>query len=328
MTNKPIDISVIVPVYNTEKLLPRCIDSILAQSFTNFELIIIDDGSTDGSGTICDEYAAKDSRVKVIHKANGGVSSARNAGLDIATGKWITFADADDYVNTEWLKSFMENTSDTDIVIQGIKFIPIDGNTSSDRIITTIISPDIPFLISQLLSCGIMGYLFNKIFKLKLIKQNRIKFNTDIHFREDEIFVTKYLEFTKSYICIEKINYYYSSPSEKKTYKGSITEATPHICTSIISICQNKIPEVIKNKLRWSVKGYVIEKLLNNHRLSSHDIQIYRTFIINSGSPKNFSDQILNCVIYFSPLLGKISNKIIQLIHHYSSPNNKKWQYQ
>lgn len=83
-------ISVIVPVYNTEKYLHRCVDSILAQTFTDFELLLIDDGSTDSSGAICDEYAQKDSRVRVFHKENGGASSARNLGLDNATGEWIT----------------------------------------------------------------------------------------------------------------------------------------------------------------------------------------------------------------------------------------------
>ena len=97
-------ISVIVPVYNTEKYLNRCIDSILAQTFTDFELLLIDDGSTDCSGKICDEYAAKDSRVRVFHKENGGVSSARNMGLDNAQGEWITFVDSDDWVHEDFLK--------------------------------------------------------------------------------------------------------------------------------------------------------------------------------------------------------------------------------
>ena len=91
-------ISVIVPVYKAEKYICRCVDSILAQTFTDFELLLIDDGSPDNSGAICDEYAASDSRVKVFHKENGGVSSARNVGLDNACGEWITFVDADDWI--------------------------------------------------------------------------------------------------------------------------------------------------------------------------------------------------------------------------------------
>ena len=93
-----IKISVIVPVYNVEKYLPRCIDSILNQTFTDFELILVDDGSTDNSGQICDTYAEKDSRVKVVHKKNGGVSKARNVGLDNVLGKYITFCDSDNSI--------------------------------------------------------------------------------------------------------------------------------------------------------------------------------------------------------------------------------------
>lgn len=90
-------VSVIVPVYNTEKYLPECIDSIINQSYLNLEIILINDGSTDNSSKICDEYASKDKRIIVIHKANGGQADARNAGLDIANGKYITFIDSDDY---------------------------------------------------------------------------------------------------------------------------------------------------------------------------------------------------------------------------------------
>lgn len=91
-------ISIIVPVYNAKKTLGRCIDGILSQTFKNFELLLINDGSTDRSGELCDEYAAKDQRIKVFHKENGGVISARNVGLDHTKGKWITFVDGDDYI--------------------------------------------------------------------------------------------------------------------------------------------------------------------------------------------------------------------------------------
>jgi len=110
MNTRP-KISVIVPVYNTEKYLRECVDSILAQTFTDFELILVDDGSTDQSGVICDEYAQADARVRVFHKPNGGVSSARNLGLDNAQGEWIVFADADDILPDESLSIRFEAIS-------------------------------------------------------------------------------------------------------------------------------------------------------------------------------------------------------------------------
>ena len=99
--NRESLISVIVPVYNVDNYLPRCVDSILAQSYPELEIILVDDGATDGSGGICDAYAAKDSRITVIHKPNGGLSSARNAGLDAATGEYISFIDSDDWIEPE-----------------------------------------------------------------------------------------------------------------------------------------------------------------------------------------------------------------------------------
>ena len=117
--NSRVKISIIVPVYNVERYLPRCIDSILAQTFTDFELIIVDDGSPDNCPQICDDYAQKDNRIKVIHKENGGLSSARNAGLDIASGEYIGFVDSDDYIHPHMYeklyKSLIENKSDMSI---------------------------------------------------------------------------------------------------------------------------------------------------------------------------------------------------------------------
>lgn len=112
------EISVIVPVYNVENYLSRCIDSILAQTFSDFELILVDDGSTDLSGKICDEYEKKDSRIKVIHKENGGVSSARNCGLEKTKGKCLCFVDSDDWISSDYLKYlyFLIDKYNADIV--------------------------------------------------------------------------------------------------------------------------------------------------------------------------------------------------------------------
>lgn len=100
-------ISVIVPVYNVEKLLPKCVDSILVQTYENLEIILVDDGTPDRGGILCDEYAAKDPRIQVIHKENGGLSSARNAGLDIARGEYIGFVDSDDWIEPEMYETMV-----------------------------------------------------------------------------------------------------------------------------------------------------------------------------------------------------------------------------
>jgi len=125
-------ISVIVPVYNVEKYIHRCVDSILNQTYTDFELILVDDGSPDNCGAICDEYAQKDSRVVVIHQENGGLSAARNAGIDWAfansNSEWLTFIDSDDWIHTEYLKFLYQATSvnRVDISVCGIRQVEDD----------------------------------------------------------------------------------------------------------------------------------------------------------------------------------------------------------
>lgn len=117
------EISVIVPVFNVEKYLCRCIESILAQTLTDFEIILINDGSSDKSGDLCNEYAKKDSRIKVIHQENGGVSAARNAGLDIANGNYISFVDSDDYIYPQHLEYLYSAICDSDADISVCKMI-------------------------------------------------------------------------------------------------------------------------------------------------------------------------------------------------------------
>ena len=122
-------ISIIVPIYKTEKYLPRCIESILAQTYKNIELILVDDGSPDDSGKICDDYAKKDARIKVVHKENGGLSSARNAGLDVATGDLISFVDSDDFVSSAMMQTMLEKlqAEQADLCICGFQYTDESG---------------------------------------------------------------------------------------------------------------------------------------------------------------------------------------------------------
>lgn len=122
MNPEPI-LSIIVPVYKVEPFLKKCIQSILDQSFSDFELILVDDGSPDSCGTICDEYAQKDTRVQVIHKENGGLSSARNAGLEVARGNFISFIDSDDYISSDFYQSniaYLQKHTDVDMIVMPV----------------------------------------------------------------------------------------------------------------------------------------------------------------------------------------------------------------
>ena len=116
-------VTVIVPIYNVENYLKKCVNSIINQTYENIEIILIDDGSTDGSGTICDEYLAKDNRIKVIHKKNEGLSKARNVGIEISNGDFITFIDSDDYFDTKFIENMLKIAveSKADLIISGLK---------------------------------------------------------------------------------------------------------------------------------------------------------------------------------------------------------------
>lgn len=191
-------VSIIVAVWNVEPYLRRCLDSLLAQTYSSLEIILVDDGSTDKSGDICDEYAAKDKRIKVIHKINGGASSARNQAIDIASGKWIWFVDADDYVENNALEVLiqMAETQTCDMVMAGYtivdelerkKRLHMSDNTKllsyQEGLLEMFAPKDYPY----------QGYVWNKLFRASIIKENKLRFEEDIHFNEDRLFVVNYL---------------------------------------------------------------------------------------------------------------------------------------
>lgn len=179
------EISIIVPVYNAEQYLHKCIDSILAQTLADFELWLIDDGSKDSSCEICDEYAKKDSRVHVVHKPRGGVSSARNIGLELAKGKYICFIDSDDWVDDNYLR-ILYPIDNEDLVCCSLV---------ADRG-TIIPLNDCHLNVKKVLSCNVSRFTFGvvhcKLFRSFLLNKNKIRFREDISAGEDILFVLEY----------------------------------------------------------------------------------------------------------------------------------------
>lgn len=214
-------ISVIVPVYKVENTICRCVDSILGQTFTDFELLLIDDGSPDNSGAICDEYAAKDSRVRVFHKPNGGVSSARNLGLDNARGEWITFCDSDDYVFPSWLENFglCEYSEDYDLICQGLETDrPLD-NSIDALIYSTEFYGSIVECLDVLYGTKILGYPVIKLFKNSIIQAERLRFDTRLRVMEDEVFLLDYCIHCKRGMIVPGVGYYYFVPDWTRKYQ-------------------------------------------------------------------------------------------------------------
>lgn len=190
--SQPI-VSVIVPVYKVEKCLHRCIDSILAQTVSDIEVILVDDGSPDNSGVICDEYAEKDCRVRVIHKPNGGVSSARNAGIEIAYGEWLCFVDSDDYVIPSYLESFEINNISADIYLQGyVK--KKDDDIIEQHNFSACACRD----FFSILAYSEDNYILNspcfKLFNNNIVKKYNLFFDVNTSYGEDHLFTLSYIQ--------------------------------------------------------------------------------------------------------------------------------------
>ena len=190
-------ISIVIPIYNVETYLPRCLDSISAQSYEDWECILVDDGSKDDSGRICDEYQEKDNRFKVIHKQNGGVSSARNVGIEVATGNWLFFSDADDTLDSKCLDLFASSIDEsTAFVMAGYNKCREDGEIKETYPLSGFNTITVEDAIKELYHptlLGYQGYLWCKLFKADIIKKNNIIFNEKIYFNEDRLFILQYL---------------------------------------------------------------------------------------------------------------------------------------
>ena len=209
--NKPI-VSIIVPVYKVEKYLPRCVGSILAQTYADFELILIDDGSPDKSGELCDKYALRDRRVKVIHKENGGVSSARNAGLDVAQGKYITFVDSDDWVAENYLQVLVSAMENNDVQLAVGSFQVRDFVCRTETMETKLLN------ICELGGKEKISFYSNgnfygpyiKLFFSTIIQEKKMRFKLNMHYGEDALFVREYLKYCQCVYTLKEVIYFYN----------------------------------------------------------------------------------------------------------------------
>lgn len=238
-------ISVIVPVYNVEKYLYSCIDSILAQTYNNLEIILIDDGSTDCSGKICDEYALKDSRILVIHKENQGLGLARNSGLEIAKGKYILFVDSDDYIHPKMVEELINNlvnvSADTcfcgyfsvyknDLIEDNPAYYN-DRIFKGNEIINEVLLNMIGGLPSDKYDTKLNMAVWHALYSTEIIKKNHLTFPSEREFiSEDIIFHILYLQCAKKVYYISTPLYYYrASRIDSLTQRFDESEFIRHI---------------------------------------------------------------------------------------------------
>lgn len=206
-------ISIIVPVYNSENTIRKCLGSILAQTYKDWECLVVNDGSTDSSGRIGDEYALKDNRFRICHKENGGVGSARNLGLMQAKGEWIAFVDSDDYVSPHYLSDLYKQASNgADMVINDYSFISTDGH-KLDKGYSLSLNKEYDESMFKAMLDEQFLYLRTgpvaKLFKSEIIIQHRLQFPISIGFGEDTCFFFRYMMFTRKVYCATNTNYFY-----------------------------------------------------------------------------------------------------------------------
>ncbi len=205
-------ISVVVPVFNTGKYLDRCIDSLLAQTYKDMEILIVDDGSTDGSGAVCDAQCDKSPLIQVFHKANGGLSSARNYGMARAKGEFIIFPDPDDWVEPEYLQKllFIQESNQADMGICGFYLTygkkDVFGLEMTEPL-TMNRDEAMKYLIRPY---AFSGSVWNKLFRTKIIQEHHLLFDEDFHYAEDLHFCVRYFQYCDRFAYHPIALYHYS----------------------------------------------------------------------------------------------------------------------
>lgn len=239
-------ISVIIPVYNVEDYLERCINSVLKQSYKNLEIILVDDGSTDNSGKICDEYTKKDSRIKVIHKVNGGLSDARNKGFDIATGIYIAFIDSDDFVTYDYIQYMYENLvkNGAELSISGIRNVWKEEDIKEDIHINTQIMSSEETFENLLFDKGISISAYGKLYHRNLLENNKFP-KGKVY--EDTAIMYKIIYEAKKIVYGNKKCYYYvaraGSISKQKGYNKNEEDYIVHT-KQMLEFIQKEYPEL------------------------------------------------------------------------------------
>lgn len=318
-------ISVIIPVYKVELFLTKCIESILCQTYSNFELILVNDGSPDNSGKICEEFAERDSRIIVIHKCNGGVSSARNIGIEVSKGDWLCFVDGDDYVIPTYLEDFIEKSEASELVMQGYQKIYRDEvvfAVSFDKLQSS--------KFEAILEYSEKKHIINspcfKLFLRSIVIDNNIRFDTNISYGEDHLFSLTYIA------CIDKVTYstssgynYVISDSESLTrrrvpYQQMIyyTEELDKIINQLLSKHDS---EKLKNAFMLTREDNIFRTLryffLSDYKFSDYSTMLngLRLMKIKNFSKSSKRNLIVNLIKYTSHRFSFIVFNILKFIN-------------
>lgn len=247
-------VSVVIPVYNVEAYLARCVDSVLAQSLQDLQIILVDDGSPDGCPQICDEYAGRDARIRVIHKKNGGLASARNAGMDAAEGKWLFFLDSDDWLEPDGLETLMAVGEEQQVDFVRYRAIrsgwpgmaehapcmvePVrelrHGYYSREQIRAEVYPR---LLITPQLTMGAVVGAWGSLYRLDFLRRHDLRFYEEVRFSEDLVFSARVVRAAGSFYFIDTpgvYHYFYNPNSISKSFREGRWDS----CRALIETCE------------------------------------------------------------------------------------------
>lgn len=297
-------ISIIVPIYKAEKYIHRCIDSILTQNHTDFELLLVDDGSPDNCGAICDAYAARDSRVRVFHKENGGVSSARNLGLDHAQGEWITFVDSDDWLETEFLERLVA-APESDLVVGGCYRTSGKNEPLSDA---HYVKDSVASFLELYLDKLLLRTPWGKLYRRCLFEDNHIRFNKDIRFGEDTLVVFEYLCHCDNISSVAYCGYNYLDETDgwvrnSRKYKLTLSEIDASLGNTLALI--HRLNDRFSASIDIDPHIFIYLSMYSTINFTDKDAIITYKSVCQKYMPQ-LNDEAFYCSRLFSPVLRGI----------------------
>lgn len=304
-------VSIIVPVYKVEEYLDECIESLVNQTYSNIEIILVDDGSPDNCPKMCDDWAIRDNRIKVIHKSNCGVSSARNEGLNVANGAWIWFVDSDDTVSITALEKLTKYVDDIDLVV---------FNAKVDKLYVK----DENFFDDYYFKYQFGFEPWNKLYKKSIIENNNLKFDTQETIGEDLLFNITYYQFAERYKFITEKFYEYRirENSAMQSNNKKRLEQQLRLYSKIYEIYKNKLDERILAQLyimhlisginqcgKQNVDDEKIKLIEDSVKKYKFDKQVFKEAVSSFLDCENasFLGRIRNTLVLILMLNGKIS---------------------
>lgn len=312
-------ITFIIPVYNVNKYLDQCLDSILGQTYSGWECILVDDGSIDASGKVCDKYAALDSRIRVIHKENGGVSSARNLGISNAKTPWISFIDADDTIASDYISQFLPIISE-----DKYRAITISAVRMTDNGVTTPYTSyndeevSIDFFVKKVNHFVSWGYFFD----LSIIRDNNLRFNTTLAMSEDAVFILQYFQYIPSIYTLSARKYYYRVNDDSVVQRGMNYQKSLNFYNAALQIhCLKEknllSPSAIDTSVRYQLRMFLrVNRKMYLNKEEHFDLQKklsdLRYVIDKCEKPKLF--QVAAHSFYLYKIIYKCYNTLLSFL--------------